>query len=95
MRTKMVYEGRNDDCRVSVINFVINGKGDFGNGEFWNDEECEVAMSLAKYISENTNSPEPAFEGDTVWFCYEDKYGVMDWKEEVTEAYREWKKLNR
>ena len=95
MRVKMIYEGRNDDYRASVFNFVINGKGDYGNGEPWNDEEEAVAASLAKYISENSNSPDPVFEGYTVWFCYEDKYGVMDWKEEVMDAYREWKKLNR
>lgn len=95
MRVKMIYEGKGEDSRYSVFNFVINGKGDYGNGEYWNDEEWEVAMSLAKYISENTDSPEPIFEGHTVWFCNKNKYGIMDWKEEVMDAYREWKKLNR
>lgn len=95
MRTKVISEGRSEDCRYSTISFVINGKGDFGNGEFWNDEEVAVAESLANYISENTCSPEPIFEGDTVSFCYEYKYGIMDWKEEVMEAYREWKRTAR
>lgn len=95
MRTKVIYEGKSEDCRYSTFNFVINGKGDFGNGGYWTDEECDVAMSLARYISEHTDSPEPIFEGETVWFINENKYGIMDWKEEVMEAYREWKQLNR
>ena len=95
MRTKVLYNGKGEHSDYSTFNFVINGKGDYGNGEYWNEEEEAVAISLANYISENTDSPEPSFEGDTVWFSNSNEDGIMDWKEEVLDAYREWKKSVR
>lgn len=95
MRTKVIYTGKSEYSDYSTFNFVINGKGDYGNGEYWNEEEAAVAESLAKYISDNTDSPEPAFEGDTVWFSNSNKWGITEWKEEVLEAYRKWKQVTR
>lgn len=95
MKTKMIYEGKNDYNEYSAFVFVINGKGDFGNGEFWTDEEYEVAKSLANFIKRNTYSTEPIFEGDVVSFCTTDKHGITEWKKEIKEAYREWKKLQK
>ena len=95
MRTRMFYEGKSEDSDYSTFVFVINGKGDWGNGELWNDEEWRVAQSLANYISENTCSPEPVFEGYAVWLCNKDKYFVTEWKEEVKQAYRDWKASNK
>ena len=97
-RTRMFYEGKNADSQYSTFVFTVNGKGDWGNCEPWDEADDLVAFDLANFIPDyliecgyDGELTTAFFEGDVVWFCNKDDWGVGEWKETVEAAYREWK----
>ena len=90
--TKMFYEGHDREHGVkSVFVFTVNGKGDWGNEEYWTDEEWDIATDLGNFISQEANTTTPIYEGDVVWIVCDREWDIMGWKEDVQEAYRVWK----
>ena len=105
LKTRKIYEGVSEKSGNStpIYVFVINGKGDWGNGEFWSEEENVVASDLGnfvkRYVEEETGSKmdSPLYEGDAVWlFCPKDPcLTVGEWREAIDEGYRQWKASRR
>lgn len=94
-RIKKVYEGHTGSRPGATAswNYIINGKGDWGNLEDWNKEDSAIAASLAKYIKEVfENEIDIIFEGDVVSVFYMYDYDITAWKEDVDYCYKEWKK---
>lgn len=93
MRTRACYLGHTTGLKNSQFWFVVNGKGERGNGELWDGTDWAIALSLSRYIEENTRSYGPIFYGDNLIFIYDNRDSITGWKNSVANAYREWKKL--
>lgn len=72
--------------------FVINGKGEHGNGKSWTKYERIAAKKLGHYIETNTYANTPRYDGSTLTFYYNGTcyFTVREWKEEMNRVYKKW-----
>lgn len=89
------YVGHNSEVAFGHAswNYIINGKGDWGNWEPWNKEEEELAGKLATYIEDEFGDEvEIIFEGDVVSVFYQYDWDYDEFKVNVDDCFKTWKK---